>query len=330
MRHHSRRWILFVLVALVVFAPLGAAAFSDLYIFGDSIVDQGNTQASVLAAGGPDVAPASAGYFQGRFTNGIHSGDVLNQFVEGTNSQGFLSGGDNYAFGGARARADVDLIPDLVAQVGAYSLNVSGVSDPQALYLINAGGNDIRDIVQGGLTGSARQDVIDDAVVAIATSVSALKTTGAQHIIVAGVGDVGGIPETLALGGAASAEGRAASEEINAKIAAAIGGQAIFVDVLAISDGIGADPTAFGLPSGINVTDACLFSGSAPPAGPPTCEGFAFFDPVHPTTAIHQIVGEKLVEAAIPEPGAAVLFLFALLGVAAYQRRRSGPRPGRC
>jgi len=40
-------------------------------------------------------------------------------------------------------------VPDVAAQVSAYLTNVGGVADPNALYLINAGGNDVFDIPSG-------------------------------------------------------------------------------------------------------------------------------------------------------------------------------------
>jgi len=309
-----------LLVGLLGAGNAAALNFSNLFVVGDSLVDAGNTQAAVLnATGGTvDVAPASAGYFQGRFTNGPNFADVVNQAVEGTNSVGSLFGGDNFSFGGARARDDGDTLPDVVAQTGLLVQTQGGAVDSNALYLINVGGNDVRDIVIGGLTGAARQQVIDDAVAAITASIGLLQGAGAQNILFVGVGDVGGIPEILSLGGTAPIDGRAASEDMNAAILAALPGGVQFFDTIALLDAVAANPALFGLPAGLDLTTSCVGAGANVPDA--TCSGFAFFDDVHPTTQLLGILGGEVV-AAVPEPGTALLLMLGLAGLSATGRR---------
>jgi phospholipase/lecithinase/hemolysin len=243
----------------------------------------------------------------------------MNLAIEGTNAENSLAGGDNYAFGGARARTDGDPLPDLTAQMGFYTSATGGVSDPNALYMINIGGNDVRDIVLQNLSGAARQAVIDSAALAIQTSVNTLYSSGAQYILFVGVGDVGAIPEILALGGGAPAAGRQASEDLNAAILAALPGTVQFFDTVALVDAVAANPAAYGLPPGINLTTECLSSASPPPGGPPVCNDYAFFDNVHPTTQVLQILGDELV-AAVPEPGTAWLVAIGLIALGVRRR----------
>lgn len=310
---------------LVFLVPASALAlpFGNLIVFGDSIVDQGNTQAAAVANGFPDPAPAAFGYFGGRFTNGINPADVLNQEIEGTNSVGSLFGGDNYAFGGARARDNGDFLPDIVGQTLQYLTGPSGGSVPSdTLIMINIGGNDVRDIVIGNLSGAARQAVIDGAVAAISTSISLLQSAGAQNILFVGVGNVGGIPEIGLLGGPAAAVGRQASLDMNAAIQAALPATATFFDTIAWSDQLLANPGLFGLPAGLNTTTACLLAGGAPPGGAPTCNDYAFFDNVHPTTQVLQLLGQELI-TAVPEPGTGLLVMGGLALLSAQRRREA-------
>ena len=306
-----------LLTPLLISASASALPFTDLIVFGDSIVDTGNTQAAAVGAGFPDPAPAGFGYFGGRFTNGINPADVLNQEIEGTNAVGSLFGGDNYSFGGARARDDGDFLPDVEAQADTYLTAVGGVVDSDTLIMINVGGNDVRDIVIGGLVGAARQAVIDDAVSAIMSAVDQLGVAGAQNILFVGVGDVGGIPEIGALGGTAPADGRQASEDMNAAIQAALSPSVTFFDTIGFFDQVQADPVLFGLPAGINLTDACIGTADSP-----TCTNYAFFDPVHPTTALLQLLGDELI-TVVPEPGTGLLLMLGLAGLASGRRQQA-------
>ena len=309
------RVVFAVLAALVLIAPSATAlSFSNLYVFGDSIVDAGNTQALVVGAGGADPAPDPP-YFSGRFTNGPNAADVVNLAIEGALMTHSAAGGDNWSFGGARARdnSPADVIPDLVAQVGLFSGAVGSVG-ANDLVLINAGGNDVRDI----LFGADATTTITDAATAIAQSVLTLQGLGAQNILVVGVGDVGATPEAQAAGAGAAAIARAVSQNINAGIQAALPAGTLFFDTLGLFDQVLADPASFGLPAGLDLVNDCIGSGAADPGGPPTCNDFAFLDTIHPTTQVASVLGDALV-AFVPEPSTAALLA---LGLIALGRRR--------
>lgn len=77
-------------------------------------------------------------------------------------------------------------------------------------------------------------------------------------------------------------------------------------DVIGISNAGLLNPSLFGLPAGLDVTGSCLTTGT-----PPSCSGFAFFGPVHPTTALAGVLGNKMI-AAIPEQGTALLLATTL------------------
>ena len=224
-----------------------------------------------------------------------------------------LLGGDNYSWGGARARADGS-VPGLASQVTDYLFS-AGAADGNALYLFNVGGNDVRDILIDGLDANT---VINDAVVAIATQVSVLQGSGAQHILFVGVGDVGAIPELVPFGPAAQAAATQLSLAINGAIEGAIsplGAQ--FFDTIDLFNDILANPALYGLPAGLNTTDACT---AALPADFPTCSNYAFIDTIHPTTQIHQVWGDEIVATVVPEPSTALLLSLGLVALATRRK----------
>ena len=300
------------ILALLVASPAAAlTAFDNLIVFGDSLMDAGN----ILVATSGATPSAASGYYAGRFSNGPVASDVLNQAVEGTLSSPSLLGGDNYAWGGARAVTDADGIPDLGAQVSAYLAHTGGTVDANTLYLINIGGNDVRDILFGA-PAAAR---ITAVVTSIVTQVNTLTALGAQHFLVAGVGNVGGIPETIAAGPAAQAAGLAVSTSMSNAIFAALPAGVATVDVIGLFNAVLANPTAYGLPVGLNITNACLGSGTPDPSGPPTCNDYAFFDTIHPTTQVAAILGGAFIQA-VPEPSTGLMLALGLIGLAMRRR----------
>lgn len=198
---------------------------------------------------------------------------------------------------------------------------MGGVADANALYLINIGGNDVRDILLSNSDADPLNDldpgtVITDSVTEIVTQISTLQLAGAQNFLVVGVGDVGAIPEIAPFGPVAQAQATGLSNALNAAIAGALPGSVDFFDTVALFNAVLSDPAAFGLPALIDLDTACQV---AAPADFPVCEDYAFLDPVHPTTQVLQILGDELI-AAVPEPGTGLLVTFGLVGVALRRR----------
>ncbi len=308
-----------------VSAAAQAAPFSTLYVFGDSLVDAGNTQLAILGAGLPDPAPASSGYFQGRFTNGLNYVDYLQRNLNGQNTVASLAGGNNFSFGGALARNNGDLIPDLAAQVGAFFARSGGTADPNALYIVNVGGNDL---FAAANTPSLIPTFAADTIGVINAQIRALNMAGARNILVTGLPNVGGSPIVTSQGALASAGARALSVNFNALFQASLDGLMLEsgttlyrFDYISFFDNVTANLSAFGLPANLNTTTPCTVA--QPNNATPNCTPFAFFDSVHPEARFQELAFFSIAQTTgIPEPMTWGLMGLGLAGLGLARRKR--------
>jgi phospholipase/lecithinase/hemolysin len=304
-------------------------AYTGVFTFGDSLIDPGNdlkafnTLNSFPFVSLPNGAPtADKGYFEGRFTNGYNFADLvsnklLHQATQPTfpygvsNLLGFSIGsigrpdGNNlsFAYGGAQASQD-NPAPSLHTQID--SIYKAFTPDPNALYVISIGANDILSLVPTGgspTTGDAANAKIAAVATEIAQDVGELLNRGARHVLVADVPDVGVTP---AYAGAVDEATRRSlltqyaqslDNQIHSQIAALplpAGATAQVYDFFGYTDRVVADPASFDFG---NVTQALT---SVQPTNPdPTGAGFLFFDKLHPTAQAHaQVASEILAQLA--------------------------------
>ena len=98
-------------------------------------------------------------------------------------------GGSNYAAGGA---TNVDyagyqtLAPTTVSQIQSYLAASGGAANPNALYLISSGGNDInRGICQNGVCPANAAQLAADSAGALTAAIAQLHASGARYLVVA-------------------------------------------------------------------------------------------------------------------------------------------------
>ncbi len=294
-----------------------ASAYSALYAFGDSLSDTGNVN---IITGGVPLAP----YAPGRFTNGPVWVETLAANLGLSANPALAPGGTNWAFGGAPTGPPyTQSVPYITQQVSGgfaplpgYLQTTGGLADPNALYVVWGGGNDVR---QGSITGSVAN---------ISTAITALATAGAQNFLVMNLPNIGLTPEAQAGGPAAVAGAQFLSVTFNAQLIAATAGlrsslgiSIIDVDVFAFLNNTIANAGSLGI---TNTTGRC-YSGATGVGGPGTvCANpneYVFWDGIHPTARAHQLLGDFATAAVIPVPAAAWLFVSAFAALGALRRK---------
>ena len=313
-------------MALVIAAPWAHAQAPQgqvkrLVVFGDSLSDPGNAFVLLGASSTPpdySVDPflvPDRPYARGgqHFSNGATWVEQLARplGLAASARPAFRgSGGSNFAIGGARARLDGTQV-DLASQVAAF-LDAAGQSAPaDALYVVEIGGNDLRDALvafvqalQGGGTPAQAQAaagaVIGEAVASIGGQMVTLAAAGAQQFLVWRVPDIGATPAIRGLGaevqGVANSLTQAFNNALEAQVLGpleASGLRIVRVDVYGKLNEIVATPAAFGL---ANVTSACITPGVAP-FQCKTPDDFLFWDGIHPTAAGHAIIAQQAASA---------------------------------
>ena len=303
-------------LVMAIAAPANASIYrtatgysiSDMYVFGDSLSDVGN----VYAATGGAQPSAMLGYVDGRFTNGGNYTDYLAASL-GVGSSAALLGGNNYAFGGAKIDAGISP-PGLLAQYGMYATS-HAVADPNALFVVYGGGNDINDVSVN----------LADSLANLGLIIGALINQGATNILIPNSPDLGRTPSNNSSLDATVKAAR--TQAYNAGLAALVAQmESLFsidlltVDVFGFSGQVLNNPATYGLN---NVVDSCL--GNAACTDP---SKYFYWDGIHPNTQMHALLANEMLSVidahAVPEPSMLALMLFGFLSLARCRRRTNG------
>ena len=287
------------LAAALVLAAAPAFAANDPYsqtiFIGDSLSDSGHFRPALIQAVGP------GGALIGRFTT--NPGVVWSEWVAdyyGTNATSDNQGGTNYAVGGARTGVNtagaLGPIPSLATQTTNYLAANGGRADPNALYTVWGGANDLFAVAGG----APAQSTITNAVTAQIGVIGALRNAGAEYILVPTVPDLGVTPQFRAGGAAQQAAGTQLATTYNNALyggIAASGLRVIPLDTFNLLREITANPAPYGI---TNVTGtACnpqitASSVTCSPTNtiPGAAESYAFADGVHPSSKAHRILAD--------------------------------------
>ncbi len=222
--------------------------YSGVFVFGDSLVDAGNAlklaqfYGTLTFSDLPDGAPsASRGYFQGRFSDGYTFDDLISNKAIGVVTRPVFPYGYedpwigipidpfapdpsghnlNFAYGGAQIRQGDEVVSDLDGQTDAFKDAVDGHADPNALYVVTIGGNDVRSLAPNGTDPALQSDAyaaLAKAANTLFTELRGLVNVGVHNILLTGIPDVGVIPNydvnhNLQLDGAEIARSAAATD----------------------------------------------------------------------------------------------------------------------
>jgi MYXO-CTERM domain-containing protein len=281
-----------------------AASFSEMYVFGDSLSDTGNIAA---LTGGFFPGPLYTG---GRFSNGDLWIDYLGDELGLTPTPAVLlrpgdaiPEGVNFALGGSttgfESSADMALFGSgLQGQVQSFLDNVSPQADEEALYVVWAGANDYLPV---NPTEFPPAESPEEPVANLSAAINTLFEAGARNFLVANLPDLGKFPLTLNTPLAASLS--LLTDAHNAQFEVALaelnqtqpGIDIKTLDVNTLFD------QAIASDFGFTVTDAaCLNAETGVACSNP--DDYLFWDNRHPTTATHEILGERAFAALSGQP----------------------------
>jgi outer membrane lipase/esterase len=282
------RWITMILTCLAFATMVAQAAtptYDALYVFGDSYCDVGNL--FIATSGAEPAAP----YYDMRFSNGPIWVDHVAGFL-GVPLTAYLLGGTDYAFGGAWVTEPQSFtgVPSVPQQVEIYLSQHGGKADPNALYILEGGGNDILDTTTGTPQELGRQ-----IAVGISDSESLLRQAGARHFVIPDLFNVALLPAAAgntSFAAAASVATDKSLDELLAPEEFQEGVHIIRMNVFSLMNAVVTDPTHFGFK---DITDPCLTTAVC--ADP---DHTFFWDTHHPTEFGHAFFAVTL-ENALPK-----------------------------
>jgi outer membrane lipase/esterase len=232
-------------------AAVEAQPFNQFIGFGDSAIDSGwyfthtyNTNATVQALYNASRA-AGGGY--PTTPGGRMNSTILASLFGQTAIPVGEPGGTNYAAGGATNvpyAGSTTLAPTTVSQIQTYLSNVNGAANPNALYMISSGGNDILDaICPSGVCVANAAQLATTSAGALSAAIAQLHAAGGRTFVVPiflGASPVSSPSSTVA------AVDRAYAQTLYANLAAA-GVNFVPASGKVVADAIGVAPAMFGL-----------------------------------------------------------------------------------
>jgi phospholipase/lecithinase/hemolysin len=302
-------------LAMMLVLSLSVAAqekAGDVFVFGDSLSDAGNIH---LLTGQTTKSPYPLVPTYPYTIGGFHYSNGKTWAERFAQAVGDVDGGKasranrgkngNYAHGGARGRTNlVHPSPDALDQVQSMLADFGGAPS-DALYVVQFGGNDVRDALEaitldanGNPDLSASFGILFTALAEVEATIQTLYDAGARNFVVANVPNVANAPAVVLQGPNTQfitgifvgtfngeLEGRLIALEANQGINIAR------FDMFGLTDDLVANPGNFGL---TNVSWPCLNFLVESGGKCENPEEYMFWDGFHPTAAVHRIMADAV------------------------------------
>ena len=292
-----------LLCGLFSVSLMAAPSFNHLIVFGDSLSDNGNLYEYMR-----HQMPQSPPYYEGRFSNGPTWVELVAQKYAPNSSKDYLM---DYAFGGAGVNEseeddEVGSLFTLRSEVSTYLAAHNSAADPQSLYVVWIGANNYL----------ALPDDVDTAVEQVIEGIrlqtQRLIDSGAKNVLVMNIPDLGAIPLAAEFGEIekmheySTKHNRRLQEAVDALKAVNAAVNWYYYDVETMLNKTMEEPQLYGL---TNVTDTCYEAAAqkgdpqmllrmarsiSPMMHSDNCEGYLFFDPVHPSIIAHTILADDI------------------------------------
>ena len=285
-----------VLLCFSVFAS--AATLDKVVVFGDSLSDNGNIYEYMK-----HQFPVSPPYYKGRMTNGPVWAELLvESYFPGAVETHIL----DYAIAGAAVvEGDDEPLFTLRGELESYFLSHQNKADDHTLYVIWIGSNNYLALPENA------DQAVRDVVAGIKRSLQQLADKGAKHVLILNLPDLGRTPAATEF--EAVAELTSLSERHNQQLLELVEGfkqtspsvQWLHFDVRSAMDDLLANPEANGF---TNITGTCYESSVDEPSlkiglevastlkitsNKSACDGYLFFDLLHPSAMAHQILADR-------------------------------------
>src|SRR6185437_6017031 len=305
--------LLLSLFATTAAPPSHAGPFDNVVVFGDSLSDAGYYRPFLASLGLPPQVVATLG----RFTT--NPGPVWSELVSqyyGITPAPSNAGGFIFAQGGARvAQPSASTPPNsaqrpVSTQIDEYLATNGGHADPNALYGMWIGANDIFQNLAALQAGAINQATLQTNVLGAATAeiqqIGKLEAAGARYVLVFGLPDIGATPAFAGTGSISTAVTQLSAGYNTTLFSglAAAGIRVIPVDVFSLAGEIAANPSAYGFrnttsfacgpfpPITTTSTVSSQFCLPANYVAPDAAQTFFFADSVHPTSAVQAIFAQ--------------------------------------